>query len=226
MREVARLYATSKGFDDPLGHGHLAAHARHRQRALPDRAGADHRPDRPPGTGLHPLRGQNNVQGASDAGLIPMFPGLPAVDNPEPRRVSKALGRQAGPKPGLTVVEIMDAIHDGEIRACISMGENPAMSDPDLNHAREALAKLEHLVVQDIFLTETAYHADVMLPASAWPEKTAPSPTPTAWCSWAARRSRRRARRGRTCGSSRRWRGAWVWTGTTTRARVQRDARR
>ena len=75
------------------------------------------------------------------------------------------------PKRGLTVVEIMDAIHAGQIRGMYIMGENPAMSDPDAHHAREALAKLEHLVVQDIFLTETAFYADVVLPASAWPEK-------------------------------------------------------
>jgi formate dehydrogenase major subunit len=76
------------------------------------------------------------------------------------------------PQPGLTVVEIMDAAHKGEIRGMYIMGENPAMSDPDAHHAREALAKLECLVVQEIFLTETCYHADVILPATAWPEKT------------------------------------------------------
>ena len=75
------------------------------------------------------------------------------------------------PKRGLTVVEIMDAVHAGQIKGMYIMGENPAMSDPDLTHAREALAHLEHLVVQDIFLTETAKYADVVLPASAWPEK-------------------------------------------------------
>src|SRR5204863_3194775 len=74
-------------------------------------------------------------------------------------------------KRGLTVVEIMDAVHAGEIRGMYIMGENPAMSDPDVEHARHALAKLEHLVVQDLFLTETAKYADVVLPASAWPEK-------------------------------------------------------
>ena len=74
-------------------------------------------------------------------------------------------------KRGLTVVEIMDAVHRDEIRGMYIMGENPAMSDPDVQHAREALAHLEHLVVQDIFLTETAKYADVVLPASAWPEK-------------------------------------------------------
>src|SRR5262245_34278170 len=126
-----------------------------------------------PGTGLHPLRGQNNVQGASDAGLIPMFfPDYRSVENPEIRaNVEKKWGVTLDPKRGLTVVEIMHAIHDDEIKGMYILGENPAMSDPDLNHAREALAHLEHLVVQDLFLTETAVYADVVLPASAWPEK-------------------------------------------------------
>ncbi len=126
-----------------------------------------------PGTGLHPLRGQNNVQGASDAGLIPMFfPDYASVENPDIRaRFETAWGTTLDPKKGLTVVEIMDAVHRDEITGMYIMGENPAMSDPDLNHARGALAHLEHLVVQDIFLTETAAYADVILPASAWPEK-------------------------------------------------------
>ena len=126
-----------------------------------------------PGTGLHPLRGQNNVQGASDAGLIPMFfPDYKSVENPEIRgKVEKLWGAKLDPKEGLTVVEIMTAVHDDVIKGMYVLGENPAMSDPDLNHAREALAHLEHLVVQDLFLTETAVYADVVLPASAWPEK-------------------------------------------------------
>jgi formate dehydrogenase major subunit len=125
------------------------------------------------GTGLHPLRGQNNVQGASDAGLIPMFfPDYKSVELPAVRDLyEKAWNTTLDPKRGLTVVEIMTAIHDDKIKGMYIMGENPAMSDPDLNHAREALAHLDHLVVQDLFLTETAWHADVVLPASAWPEK-------------------------------------------------------
>ncbi len=126
-----------------------------------------------PGTGLHPLRGQNNVQGASDAGLIPMFfPDYRSVEDPEIRaEYEKAWGVKLDPKKGKTVVEIMDAVHHDEIKGMYIEGENPAMSDPDLNHAREALAHLEHLVVQDLFLTETAVYADVVLPASGWPEK-------------------------------------------------------
>jgi len=127
-----------------------------------------------PGTGLHPLRGQNNVQGASDVGLIPMMlPDYQRVDNGAAHARFEALwGVTLDDQPGLTVVEIMDAVHRGEISGMYIMGENPAMSDPDVSHARQALAELEMLVVQDIFLTETAYLADVILPASAFPEKT------------------------------------------------------
>ena len=127
-----------------------------------------------PGTGLHPLRGQNNVQGASDAGLIPMFyPDYKRVaDEGQNQRWQSFWDTALDPDPGLTVVEITNAIHDGVIKGCYIMGENPAMSDPDLTHAREALSRLEHLVVQDIFLTETAAFADVILPATAFPEKT------------------------------------------------------
>jgi formate dehydrogenase major subunit len=126
-----------------------------------------------PGTGLHPLRGQNNVQGASDAGLIPMvFPDYQGVGIEEVRlHFEKLWNTPLDPKPGLTVVEIVNAAYDGKIKAMYIMGENPAMSDPDAAHAREGLARLEHCVVQDIFLTETAMYADVVLPATAWPEK-------------------------------------------------------
>ncbi len=126
-----------------------------------------------PGTGLHPLRGQNNVQGASDVGLIPMFyPDYRSVAGADIREVFETAWKTSlDPNRGLTVVEIMNAIHAGEIRGMYIMGENPAMSDPDVGHAREALAMLDHLVVQELFLTETAYFADVLLPASAFPEK-------------------------------------------------------
>jgi len=132
-----------------------------------------------PGTGLHPLRGQNNVQGASDAGLVPMFlPDYQSVADEGVRHAFESIwnsdpnARAIDPQKGLTVVEIVDAIHTDEIRSLYVLGENPAMSDPDVQHARDALAKLQHLVVQDIFLTETANFADVILPAAAWPEKT------------------------------------------------------
>ena len=128
-----------------------------------------------PGSGLHPLRGQNNVQGASDAGLIPMF--LPDYQSVTDDGVRSAFtdvwaSGDFSNERGLTVVEIMDAIHEGDIKGMYILGENPAMSDPDVDHARDALAMLDHLVVQDIFLTETANYADVILPSSAWYEKT------------------------------------------------------
>ncbi|MGX9354769.1 formate dehydrogenase subunit alpha [Roseobacteraceae bacterium S113] len=128
-----------------------------------------------PGTGLHPLRGQNNVQGASDAGLIPMF--LPDYQTVMDDGVRSAFtdvwaSGDFSNEKGLTVTEIMDAVHADQIKAMYILGENPAMSDPDVEHARDALAKLDHLVVQDIFLTETANYADVILPASALYEKS------------------------------------------------------
>jgi formate dehydrogenase major subunit len=113
------------------------------------------------------------VQGASDAGLIPMvYPDYQPVEKPAVRELFEAAWKASlDPVCGLTVVEIMNAIHAGEIRGMYIEGENPAMSDPDLEHAREAIAKLDHLVIQDLFLTETAFHADVILPASAFAEK-------------------------------------------------------
>ncbi|MEL7138149.1 MAG: molybdopterin-dependent oxidoreductase, partial [Pseudomonadota bacterium] len=126
-----------------------------------------------PGTGLHPLRGQNNVQGASDAGLIPMvLPDYQSVKEESVRELFQSIwNEEPAAEPGLTVVEIINAIYDGDIKGMYIHGENPAMSDPDTTHARAALAKLKHLVVQDVFLTETANFADVVLPASTWPEK-------------------------------------------------------
>jgi formate dehydrogenase major subunit len=174
IREVARLYATSKGSMILWGMGiSQHVHGTDNARCLIALALMTGQVGRP-GCGLHPLRGQNNVQGASDAGLIPMvFPDYQRVDNADARaRFEKLWGTALDPQPGLTVVEIMDAVLADQISGMYIMGENPAMSDPDLNHAREALAHLDWLVVQDIFLTETAYLADVILPASAWPEKT------------------------------------------------------
>ena len=126
------------------------------------------------GTGLHPLRGQNNVQGASDVGLIPMvFPDyLPISDANNVKFFEQYWETKLDPNPGLTVVEIVEAMYEKKIKGLYVMGENPAMSDPNASHAREALARLDTLVVQDIFLTETAYLADIVLPASAFPEKT------------------------------------------------------
>ncbi|QDY68202.1 formate dehydrogenase subunit alpha [Qingshengfaniella alkalisoli] len=128
-----------------------------------------------PGTGLHPLRGQNNVQGASDAGLIPMFlPDYQPVTDEGVRSSFAEIWKSGdfSDQKGLTVTEILDAVHAGWVQGMYILGENPAMSDPDLDHARAALAKLDHLVVQDIFLTETAMYADVVLPAAAFYEKS------------------------------------------------------
>jgi formate dehydrogenase major subunit len=173
VRTVARRYATAGASIIFWGMGIAQhAHGTDNARCLIALALVTGQVGRP-GSGLHPLRGQNNVQGASDAGLIPMvFPDYQAVDVESVRKRFESFWSTAlDPKRGLTVVEIMNAIHAGEIKGMYIMGENPAMSDPDVHHAREALAKLEHLVVQDIFLTETAFHADIVLPASAWPEK-------------------------------------------------------
>ena len=178
IREVARAYATARSAMILWGMG-VSQHVHGTDNvrcliALCTLAGQLGRP----GTGLHPLRGQNNVQGASDAGLIPMmFPNYQRVDNADAHRWFEAFwGMPLDTKPGYTVVEIMHKMlapdtDPHKVRGLYVMGENPAMSDPDLNHTRHALASLQHLVVQDIFMTETAWLADVILPASAWPEK-------------------------------------------------------
>lgn len=173
IREVARLFATSKASIILWGMGiSQHVHGTDNARCLIALVLATGQIGKP-GSGLHPLRGQNNVQGASDSGLIPMcYPDYQRVATPAAReRFEKLWKTELDPNPGLTVVEIMDAAKKHEIRGMFVMGENPAMSDPDVDHAREAMAALDHLVVQDIFLTETAYLADVVLAATAWPEK-------------------------------------------------------
>ncbi|HET9693754.1 MAG TPA: formate dehydrogenase subunit alpha, partial [Steroidobacteraceae bacterium] len=179
IREVARAFATAKSAMILWGMG-VSQHVHGTDNvrnliALCSVAGQIGKP----GSGLHPLRGQNNVQGASDAGLIPMMlPNYQRVGDPAARAWFEQFWQTPlDPVPGYTVVEIMDkalAPDDDphKVRGMYIVGENPAMSDPDLNHARAALAALEHLVVQDIFLTETTWLADVVLPATAWPEKT------------------------------------------------------
>ncbi|SFP36915.1 formate dehydrogenase subunit alpha [Tranquillimonas alkanivorans] len=175
VREVARAFATAKAGMIFWGMGisqHI--HGTDNSRCLISLALMCGHVGRP-GTGLHPLRGQNNVQGASDAGLIPMFlPDYQPVTDDGVRSAFSEIWNSGdfSSQKGLTVTEIMDAVHDGQIRGMYILGENPAMSDPDVDHARDALAKLEHLVVQDIFVTETANYADVILPASAFAEKT------------------------------------------------------
>ena len=174
LREVARAYATSPASMILWGMGvSQHVHGTDNARALIALAMVTGQIGRP-GTGLHPLRGQNNVQGASDAGLIPMMlPGYRRVGDGAARALFEQLwgGAPLGEQPGKTVVEIMHAARAGEVRGMLIEGENPAMSDPDLQHARAALASLEHLVVQDLFATETALLADVILPGSAHAEK-------------------------------------------------------
>ncbi|MBN2395203.1 MAG: formate dehydrogenase subunit alpha [Candidatus Atribacteria bacterium] len=124
-------------------------------------------------SGVNPLRGQSNVQGACDLGALPnVYSGYQSVADPQVReKFSKAWGVTLPEKVGLTVVEILNAAYEGKIKGIFIMAENPAMSDPDLNHAREALKKTEFLVVSDMFMTETAELADVILPGVSFAEK-------------------------------------------------------
>jgi formate dehydrogenase alpha subunit len=125
------------------------------------------------GGGVNPLRGQNNVQGACDMGALPVvFTGYQPIASDESRtKFEKAWGRTLSPNPGLTIVETLHAAHEGKVKALYVMGENPMLSDPDLNHAREALNHLDLLIVQDILLSETAELAHVVLPAACFAEK-------------------------------------------------------
>lgn len=173
LRIVARRYATSRASMIFWGMGiSQHVHGTDNARCLIALAMITGQIGRP-GTGLHPLRGQNNVQGASDAGLIPMsLPDYQMVNNQKAHDAFELLwGMPLEIQPGLTVVEILRGAADGRIRGLYVAGENPAMSDPDLHHARAALANLEHLIVQDIFMTETSILADVILPATAHAEK-------------------------------------------------------
>ncbi|MDQ6628720.1 MAG: formate dehydrogenase subunit alpha [Pseudomonadota bacterium] len=179
LREVARAFATAKSAMILWGMGiSQHVHGTDNARCLIALASVTGQIGKP-GSGLHPLRGQNNVQGASDAGLIPMmFPNYQRVDDAGVHAWFESFWQtRLDPVPGYTVVEIMNKVlapdsDPHKVRGMYIMGENPAMSDPDLNHARHSLASLEQLVVQDIFMTETAWLADVVLPASAWPEKS------------------------------------------------------
>ena len=178
LREVARAFATAKSAMVLWGMGvSQHVHGTDNARCLIALVSVTGQIGKP-GSGLHPLRGQNNVQGASDAGLIPMmYPNYQRVSNAAAHDwFEKFWDTPLDKQPGYTVVEIMhkalaDDSDPHKVRGMYIMGENPAMSDPDLNHARHALASLEHMVVQDIFMTETAWLADVVLPATAWPEK-------------------------------------------------------
>ena len=126
-----------------------------------------------PSTGVNPLRGQNNVQGACDLGALPnVYTGYQAVIKPEVKeKFEKAWGVTLSDKPGLTVTDMFADAHEGKIKAMYVVGENPPLSEPDANHAIEALQKLDFIVVQDIFMSETAELADVVLPAASFAEK-------------------------------------------------------
>ena len=126
-----------------------------------------------PGSGVNPLRGQNNVQGACDMGALPnVYPAYQQVANPAVKeKFETAWGVSLNPAPGMTLSDIIPAAYDGKIKALYLIGENPLLSDPDATHVKEALSKLEFLVVQDIFLSETAQLADVILPSTSFAEK-------------------------------------------------------
>lgn len=171
--QAARLYATAKngaiywalgipehthGTENALALVHLALLTGHIGRK---------------GTGLNPLRGQNNVQGASDAGAMPWhYPGYQEVDNPKVvEKFHAKWGHTPPPKRGLTTTEIANAWGTGEVKAQYIMGENPLMSEPNLRHAHHAIENLEFLVCQDLFINETGRYADVILPSASFAEK-------------------------------------------------------
>lgn len=125
-----------------------------------------------PGTGVNPLRGQNNVQGACDMGALPnVYPGYQKVTDPSVReKFEKAWGVSLPPDVGLMIPEMFDKANSGEIKAMYILGENPVLTDPNANHIKSGLEKLEFLVVHELFLTETAAYADVILPAASFAE--------------------------------------------------------
>ncbi len=174
IREVARTYATAKNAMIYWGMGITQhSHGTDNARCIITLSLITGQIGRA-GAGLHPLRGQNNVQGTSDLGVLPMYyPDYQKVGDKEIcEKFEKAWQTPLNPEVGKMMMDIFNDIEKGEIAAMYIMGENPAMSDPDLNHSRKVLAMLEHMVSQDIFFTETAYFADVVLPSSAFAEKT------------------------------------------------------
>jgi formate dehydrogenase major subunit len=161
------------------------------------------------GSGLNPLRGQNNVQGGGDMGAIPnKLPGFQDIErDAEARaRYEAAWGCEIVPRYGWNLTQMFEGMKRGELRSLYVIGENPAQSEADIKHTRELLAGLDFMVVQDILMTKTAELADVVLPSSA-------SRTPSAASSACARRSTRPARRATTAGSSARSPTAWASAG-------------
>ncbi|GAP64591.1 hypothetical protein ARMA_3014 [Ardenticatena maritima] len=173
IREAARLYATAKAGAIYWGMGiSQSVHGTENALALANLALLTGHVGRP-GTGLNPLRGQNNVQGCSDSGGLPnVFPGYQRVDDDAVReRFEAAWGVSLNPQPGLTTMEMAFAAEAGDIVAFYVMGENPMMSEPNLRHARHIIENLPFLLVQDIFLNETGAYADILLPATSFAEK-------------------------------------------------------
>jgi formate dehydrogenase alpha subunit len=176
IRKAARMYATAKNGAiywgmgiSQLSHGTASALALIHLAFLTGHVGRD-------GTGLNPLRGQNNVQGASDMGAMPFhYPGYMRVDNEEnARKWEQAWNIEPGGlsrKLGLTTTEILSHAHPGGVRALYIMGENPMMSEPNLNETRKHMEQLEFLVAQDLFINESGAFADVFLPAASFAEK-------------------------------------------------------
>ena len=179
-----------------------------------------------PGSGLHPLRGQNNVQGASDMGLIPMFyPDYQRAAEPAVReRFEGVWGTDLDPEPGLTVTEIIGSVLHGGVRGMYMMGENPFLSDPNINKVRKALSQLDFLVVQDIFLTETCEFADVILPATSYLEKDGTYTNTDRRVQLGHKVLDPPGQARRTGGWCRRWHGGSGSTGTTSR-RVRSSTR-
>lgn len=173
IRQAARLYATANSAAIYWGMGiSQSVHGTNNTLSLANLALLTGHIGKP-GSGLNPLRGQNNVQGCSDSGGLPnVFPGYQPVDDPKVRaKFEQSWGRSLNPEPGLTTMEMADAVNNGNIHAYYIMGENPMMSEPDLNHARKVFQKLDLIIVQDIFFNETAAYADIILPAASFAEK-------------------------------------------------------
>ncbi len=173
IRQAARLYGNAKAAAIYWGMGiSQSVHGTDNAISLANLALLTGNIGRP-GTGLNPLRGQNNVQGTSDSGGLPdVFPGYQLVSDPAIReKFEKHWGTSLDPEPGLTTMEMVDAAESGAIKGYFVMGENPMMSEPDLVHARHVMEGLEFVLYQDIFMNETGEYADIILPAASFAEK-------------------------------------------------------
>ena len=173
IREAARTYALANSAAIYWGMGiNQSVHGTENTLSLANLALLTGHIGRP-GTGLNPLRGQNNVQGCSDSGGLPnVFPGYQRVDDPDIRlKFESDWGVSLSPEAGLTTMEMVDAAENGAIRAYYVMGENPMMSEPDLRHARHVMEQLDFILIQDIFLNETGEYADIIFPATSFAER-------------------------------------------------------